>query len=194
MKHKESRLKKSIRESLKKVLKESFREDFFDWYDFLSPEEQHRVDTWCEEEGYPEFLSDCSNSDLEIIMDHFNPDFFESKKVCEEKVTEGKLRPFTKSDWYGYAGAEKFPDGSEPLIYEDPGPYGGAVIVSYDSYTDDIIVEVDYINDDDSVNGFVKTYQGDREKAIADAEEIISKGILKKYNPKYFGSDWSWAG
>lgn len=26
------------------------------------------------------------------------------------------MRQFTKSDWYGYAGAEKFSDGSEPLI------------------------------------------------------------------------------
>lgn len=26
------------------------------------------------------------------------------------------LRPFTKSDWYGFAGACRFADGSEPLI------------------------------------------------------------------------------
>ena len=26
------------------------------------------------------------------------------------------LRPFRKIDWYGYGGAESFPDGSEPLI------------------------------------------------------------------------------
>jgi hypothetical protein len=26
------------------------------------------------------------------------------------------LRPFTRNDWYGFAGAECFADGSEPLI------------------------------------------------------------------------------
>jgi len=29
-----------------------------------------------------------------------------------------KLRPFSKSDWMGFAGAEEFEDGSEPLIGE----------------------------------------------------------------------------
>lgn len=29
-----------------------------------------------------------------------------------------RLRPFTKSDWYGLAGAEPFADGSEPLLGE----------------------------------------------------------------------------
>lgn len=27
-----------------------------------------------------------------------------------------RLAPFTKQDWYGFAGAEPFADGSEPLI------------------------------------------------------------------------------
>ena len=31
-----------------------------------------------------------------------------------------KMRPFTKYDWYELAGAERFPDGSEPLV----GRYG----------------------------------------------------------------------
>lgn len=30
----------------------------------------------------------------------------------------GKIRRFTKEDWYGWAGAEKFENGSEPFIYE----------------------------------------------------------------------------
>lgn len=29
-----------------------------------------------------------------------------------------KIRRFTKTDWYGYAGAERFNDGSAPFIYE----------------------------------------------------------------------------
>ena len=31
-----------------------------------------------------------------------------------------QMRPFTKCDWYELAGAERFPDGSEPLV----GRYG----------------------------------------------------------------------
>ena len=31
-----------------------------------------------------------------------------------------QMRPFTKYDWYELAGAERFPDGSEPLV----GRYG----------------------------------------------------------------------
>ena len=31
-----------------------------------------------------------------------------------------KMRPFTQNDWYELAGAERFPDGSEPLV----GRYG----------------------------------------------------------------------
>jgi hypothetical protein len=36
-----------------------------------------------------------------------------------------ELREFTKNDWYGYAGAERFSDGSQPLI----GRYGIVEIV-----------------------------------------------------------------
>lgn len=28
-----------------------------------------------------------------------------------------KIRQFTKEDWYGWTGAERFEDGSEPLIF-----------------------------------------------------------------------------
>lgn len=87
MKGRNSKLKRKIHESFKRKLKESFRNDFFDWYDMLSPEKQAEVDAFAEDEGYPEFLSDCSDSDLELIMDHFNPEFFddyyESKEVNE---------------------------------------------------------------------------------------------------------------
>lgn len=30
--------------------------------------------------------------------------------------TEARLMPFTKEDWFGYAGACQLPDGREPLI------------------------------------------------------------------------------
>lgn len=35
-----------------------------------------------------------------------------------------KMRPFTKYDWYELAGAERFPDGSEPLV----GRHGKLVV------------------------------------------------------------------
>lgn len=30
--------------------------------------------------------------------------------------TEAQLTPFTREDWYGYAGACRLPDGREPMI------------------------------------------------------------------------------
>lgn len=36
----------------------------------------------------------------------------------EAAFATGKLRPFEKQDWWGWAGATKFPDGTEPLIGE----------------------------------------------------------------------------
>lgn len=36
-----------------------------------------------------------------------------------------KMKPFTKYDWYELAGAERFPDGSEPLV----GRYGKMIVV-----------------------------------------------------------------
>lgn len=40
------------------------------------------------------------------------------------------LREFTKSDWDGFAGAEKFTDGSEPL-------YGEIEILGFPEYVDE---------------------------------------------------------
>lgn len=36
----------------------------------------------------------------------------------KEANSMSTLTPFTKTDWYGFAGAEKFEDGSEPLLAE----------------------------------------------------------------------------
>lgn len=35
------------------------------------------------------------------------------------------MKEFTKQDWYGYAGAEEFEDGSQPLI----GGYGVLTVI-----------------------------------------------------------------
>lgn len=46
----------------------------------------------------------------------------ESKKKLKESAYKGidvsPFRPFTKEDYYAYAGTEKFNNGDEPLIYE----------------------------------------------------------------------------
>jgi hypothetical protein len=48
-----------------------------------------------------------------------------------------KLRPFTKCDWYGYAGAEPFADGSDPLTADDfrVDGYGTSVLLDADGLT-----------------------------------------------------------
>lgn len=51
----------------------------------------------------------------------------------EELMNELKelgFREFTKEDWYGWAGAEEFTDGSQPLILETEEV---TVVVSRDS-------------------------------------------------------------
>lgn len=200
-------LKKSIKESLfksqnvvrkieeSKKLKESMRRDFYDWYDSLTDYARKKFDDYMADEGYPDMVTDLSNQDIEYLMMEFNPDYFEDEQTddydesCKDGICEGKLHPFTKDDWYGYAGAEKFPDGSDPLIYSDPET-DNTVIVSYDDYTDDIIVQAILVDDEGEGTSFTKTYQDDRQKAIADAEDIISKGWLSTGNTNAFGSDW----
>jgi hypothetical protein len=34
------------------------------------------------------------------------------------------FRPFTREDWYGFAGAERFADGAEPIIAEGKATMG----------------------------------------------------------------------
>lgn len=44
----------------------------------------------------------------------------------EVRLEENKMmRDFTKEDWMAYSGAEKFSDGSEPMV----GEYGPIIIV-----------------------------------------------------------------
>lgn len=205
-------LRKNIKESLSKShnvvrkieeskkLKESMRQDFYDWYDSLTDYARKKFDDYMADEGYPDMVTDLSNQDIEYLMMEFNPDYFEEQTTedydescknesCEDGICEGKLHPFTKNDWYGYAGAEKFPDGSDPLIYSDPET-DNTVIVSYDDYIDDIIVQAIFVDDEGEGISFTKNYQGDRQKAIADAEDIISKDWLSTGDTNDFGPDW----
>ena len=75
-------------------------------------------------------------------------------------MNESKWHDFTKSDWYGYAGAAKLPDGSDPKIYgrDLNSDIGVDVILSGDDYDrngrydDDYStcsVEINYFGEDD---------------------------------------------
>lgn len=187
----------TIRDSIKKSIKvkesKNINERYIDdWYYGLSKEEQEQVDHLLDiYYGKGTMLDDLESDECDELMDRFemmkeSRQKHESKKdkkdkksceECDKTIKEGKLHPFTKNDWYGWAGAERFPDGSDPYIYEDPDT-GNTVIVSYDSYSDDIVVEVDIWGEDEDVAGYSKSYQGDLKKALVDAESLISSGAL----------------
>ena len=38
------------------------------------------------------------------------------KEILEKRKNDATMKPFTKYDWYDFAGATKFPDGSEPYV------------------------------------------------------------------------------
>lgn len=46
-------------------------------------------------------------------------------EIIAERKAAAVMKPFTRSDWCGLAGAEKFPDGSEPWV----GYYGLLTVV-----------------------------------------------------------------
>lgn len=46
-------------------------------------------------------------------------------EVIAERKAEAVMKPFTRGDWCALAGAEKFPDGSEPWV----GYYGLLTVV-----------------------------------------------------------------
>lgn len=61
-----------------------------------------------------------------------------------------KIRRFTKTDWYGYAGAERFNDGSAPFIYETTLDDGQAEVVII---ADKKGVEIDLVSEEDTSLG-----------------------------------------
>jgi len=65
-------------------------------------------------------------------------DDLKNSKTTESKQNE-ELRPFIKKHWYGLAGAEKFNDGSDPMIHSDKdlvvtvsGPIGTVQVMDGD--------------------------------------------------------------
>lgn len=81
-------------------------------------------------------------------------------------LSEGKLREFGKTDYYGY-DASDFSDGSKPLIYSSE-EYD--LIIAQDEYEDNR-VEVVVVDEDHEYYKAFKTKKG----AVKYAESIINK-------------------
>lgn len=86
----------------------------------------------------------------------------------KKKMNEGALSEFSKNDWYAYAGADNFEDGSSPLIYDDED---ATVIVSGDP-DGGAVVEVD-LHTADVEESYMQNF-GSKKEAVDTAENIIS--------------------
>lgn len=105
-----------------------------------------------------------------------------TKKECDDpkKIDEGALSEFTKSDWYAYAGADRFEDGSSPLIHETED---FTVVVSGDP-DGGAIVEVDITTPETYTKVF-----GSKKEAVDTAESLIDD--MYNGNAKPFDPTWS---
>jgi hypothetical protein len=102
------------------------------------------------------------------------------------KIAEGEhdqqLRPFEKTDWYGWAGAEKFEDGSEPLIAWVPLASWPDEGIEYgpEEGVKDAVVIVDQHGI--SVNGFNASFdmpsKGNKDAMIQTANDVIRNGPI----------------
>lgn len=86
-------------------------------------------------------------------------------RLLENIVKEGKLREFTKTDYYGY-DVGPFEDGSEPLIYSSDDYELIVAQNEYDSRVEVVVEDEDY----EYYKPF-KTKKG----AVRYAESIINK-------------------
>lgn len=88
------------------------------------------------------------------------------------------FREFTKEDWYGYAGCERFDDNSEPIIAEmENNNFYSVIIISNNSMEIDIGVQEGSTAEYDGIEfGEYETVSlmeyGDAEDLVDSAEEI----------------------
>ena len=82
------------------------------------------------------------------------------------------MREFCKEDWYGYAGAEKFADGSEPKIATVP-EWNGEIDVLASAGAIEVYF---YAHNDDTVLVYHKEYTKETDRYIitTQAEEIAT--------------------
>lgn len=63
-----------------------------------------------------------------------------------------ELKEFSQSDWYAWASAERFRDGSNPLIAEfGVARAAAALIVDYDRDTDQTVMSLSFADGDTGV-------------------------------------------
>jgi len=96
-----------------------------------------------------------------------------------------KARRFTKEDWEGYAGAEKFPDGSEPFFTQRVNKSGSTVDMiatseGVDAYIFEIIGEQD--NTTTQWYRLAAPLSAKASEAVLNAlPEVIDETILKEW-------------
>jgi len=111
-----------------------------------------------------------------------------------------QLRPFSKNDWYGFAGAEKFADGSEPLIaWVDFTQWPDESFQGHESGPIDggaVIVDGNQISVSGNNAAFVKDTSGDKEADIALGNKIVAGApinyhdlVRMGFEPINFGND-----
>jgi hypothetical protein len=93
------------------------------------------------------------------------------------------LKPFSQSDWYGYAGAEKFEDGSEPLI---AGNDEFTIIVDKSGIAFDICfddIQETYWANIDIANKRIAIDYAD--KLIQELDGMLQQGIVTHLREQY---------
>jgi hypothetical protein len=108
------------------------------------------------------------------------------------EAPQGKLKPFTKEDWYGLAGAERFDDGSEPLIATfkvtnwpnlDPAA-GGEVTMTVDKEGIQILDWGDgfFFRDMPSKEESIKLAESILAHEPVDAHDLLQRGFTPQFS------------
>lgn len=100
---------------------------------------------------------------------------FENLNTYKEN-TIPTLKPFEKTDWFGWGGANKFPDGSEPLIAH--GEFATMIVGGGDTPEDDPIVYIDYGDPDEGTAHFATKGFETKDDAIRAGHKYI--GLLNE--------------
>ncbi len=65
------------------------------------------------------------------------------------------LRPFSKNDWHGFAGAEDFPNGDTPLIGEWHMPDGWVALLVVSLDVTSVMFATDAGDEDENEQGYM---------------------------------------
>jgi len=95
---------------------------------------------------------------------------FEFMELGKSGVEKIELRPFTKHDWYGFAGAECPAKGIEPFIF-----YGTEVVVLVDK------MGIGFYGTEESVDDAAYHCDMEFNKAFKVASEMKTTGLTHEY-------------